>query len=84
MFIRSKINKIKSVEFTDRLKKVVENYNNRRRDEAFANEVLDDIAEQLTQLLEDLKDEKNSFVGLGIDYEEKAFYDILKGSCQKI
>ena len=78
-----KINKIKSIEFTDRLKKVVEDYNNRRRDEAFANEVLDDIAEQLTQLLEDLKDEKNSFVGLGIDYEEKAFYDILKAVAKK-
>ena len=26
-------------------------YNNRRRDEAYANEVLDDVAEQLAQLL---------------------------------
>lgn len=78
-----KINKIKSVEFTDRLKKVVDDYNNRRRDEAFANEVLDDIAEQLTQLLQDLKDEKNSFIGMGIDYEEKAFYDILKAVAKK-
>ena len=78
-----KINKIKSVEFTDRLKKVVDEYNNRRRDEAFANEVLDDIAEQLTQLLHDLKDEKKSFEGMGIDFEEKAFYDILKAVAKK-
>ena len=78
-----KINKIMSVEFSERLKKVVDDYNNRRRDEAFANEVLDDIAEQLTQLLQDLKDEKNSFVGMGIDYEEKAFYDILKAVAKK-
>ena len=78
-----KINKIMSIEFSDRLKKVVDDYNNRRRDEAFANEVLDDIAEQLTQLLQDLKDEKNSFVGMGIDYEEKAFYDILKAVAKK-
>ena len=78
-----KINKIMSVEFSERLKKVVDDYNNRRRDETFANEVLDDIAEQLTQLLQDLKDEKNSFIGMGIDYEEKAFYDILKAVAKK-
>lgn len=29
-------------------------------------------------LLEELKNEKNSFKKMGIDYEEKAFYDILK------
>ena len=63
---------------SDRLKRVVDEYNNRRRDEAFANEVLDDVAEQLAKLLEELKKEKDSFKGMGIDYEEKAFYDILK------
>lgn len=40
-----KVNKIMGVEFADRLKKVVDEYNNRRRDEAYANEVLDDVAE---------------------------------------
>lgn len=38
------------VEFADRLKKIVDDYNNRRRDEAYANEVLDDIVEQLVTL----------------------------------
>lgn len=46
------------VEFADRLKRVVDEYNNRRRDEAYANEVLDDVAEQLAQLLAELKAEK--------------------------
>ena len=78
-----KVNKIMGVEFADRLKKVVDEYNNRRRDETYANEVLDDIAEQLTQLLEELKKEMDSFKGLGIDYEEKAFYDILKTVAKK-
>ena len=78
-----KVNKIMGVEFSDRLKKVVDEYNNRRRDEAYANEVLDDVAEQLAQLLEDLKKEKNSFQSMGIDYEEKAFYDILKSVSKK-
>ena len=65
------------IEFSERMKRVVDEYNNRRKDEAFANEVLNDVAEHLTNLLEDLKKEKNSFKDLGINYEEKAFYDIL-------
>lgn len=72
-----KVNKIMSMEFAERMRRVVDEYNNRRKDEAFANEVLDDVAEQLATLLEELKKEKNSFKDMGIDYEEKAFYDIL-------
>lgn len=72
-----KVNKITALEFSERLKRVVDEYNNRRRDEAYANEVLDDVADQLAQLLEDLKTEKDSFKKMGIDFEEKAFYDIL-------
>ena len=52
-------------------------------DDIFANEVLDDVAEQLAKLLEELKKEKDSFKGMGIDYEEKAFYDILKAVAKK-
>lgn len=78
-----KVNRIMGVEFSERLKRVVDEYNNRRRDEAFANQVLDDVAEQLTKLLEQLKQEKDSFKELGIDYEEKAFYDILKAVAKK-
>ncbi len=72
-----KVNKIKSIEFAERMKAVVEIYNNRRKDEAFANEVLDDVANQLADLIQELKTERNSFNNIGIDYEEKAFYDIL-------
>ena len=78
-----KVNKIASVEFTERMNKVVDDYNNRRMDEAFANQVLDDVAEQLTNILHDLKKEKTSFKNLGIDFEEKAFYDILKSVAKK-
>ena len=78
-----KVNKIKGIEFAERLKRVVEDYNNRRKDEKYANEVLDDVADQLTKLLEELKVEKSSFVGMGIDFEEKAFYDILKAIAEK-
>ena len=73
-----KVNKIKGVDFTKRMNNIVEIYNARRKDKAFANEVLDDIAEQLTQLLEELGKDKNSFMELGIGFEEKAFLDILE------
>ena len=78
-----KINKIKGVEFSERLKQIVDEYNNRRRDEAYANEVLNDIAEQLANLVSELKNEKDSFKDMGIDFEEKAFYDILSSVAKK-
>lgn len=78
-----KVNRIMSLEFAERMKRVVDEYNNRRRDEAFANEVLDDVAEQLATLLEELKKERDSFKDMGIDYEEKAFYDILSVVARK-
>lgn len=78
-----RVNRIKSIEFSERMKAVVEVYNNRRRDEAFANEVLDDVATQLAHLLHELKNEKNSFENMGINYEEKAFYDILLAVSKK-
>lgn len=75
--------KIKGLELSKRMQAVVDSYNDRRRDEAYANEVLDDVAEQLSQLLAQLKEEKNSFEGMGIDFEEKAFYDILEAIAKK-
>ncbi len=78
-----RVNKIKSIEFAERMKAVVETYNNRRKDEAFANEVLDDVTNQLADLIQELKAERNSFQDIGIDYEEKAFYDILLAVSKK-
>lgn len=56
-----RVNKIKSIEVAERMRAVVDTYNNRRKDEAFANEVLDDVANQLADLIHELKQEKNSF-----------------------
>ena len=78
-----RVNKIKSIEFAERMKAVVETYNNRRKDETFANEVLDEVANQLADLIQELKAERNSFDSIGIDYEEKAFYDILLAVSKK-
>lgn len=78
-----KVNKIMGVEFTDRLNEIVQEYNNRHHDEAYTKEVLDELINRFIDLLHDLKAEKSSFVSLGIDYEEKAFYDILKAVSRK-
>ena len=77
-----KVNKIKGIEFSERLKHVVDEYNNRRRDEAYANEVLDDVAEQLAKLLEELKNEKieiNTLI-----QNEKVSIQNLKEKSQKL
>ena len=60
-----KVNRIMGMEFSDRLKRVVDEYNNRRRDEAFANEVLTMWRSSLRKLLEELKKEKRLLQGHG-------------------
>lgn len=73
-------NKVKAQEFDERLRKVVDTYNNRDK-LVFTNEeasdFVNDLSEQLLQIIRDLEDDKNSFEQLGISFEEKAFYDIL-------
>lgn len=78
-----KVNKIKGVDFTKKLKELVDKYNERKENLAFANDVLDDLAGQFADLFKDLQKEKNSFEEMGIDFEEKAFYDILKAVAEK-
>ncbi len=73
-----KVNKMQAIDFSKRLNELVSKYNNRKDDAVFANEVLDEVAQQMAQLLKDINIEKKSFIDLGITFEEKAFYDILK------
>jgi type I restriction enzyme R subunit len=73
-------NKVKAIQFDERLKKVVESYNNRDK-LTFTSGVVADFVESLSgeliKILGDLRDDKASFEKLGISYEEKVFYDIL-------
>ena len=75
-----KTNKVKSVEFEQRMKKVVERYNS-RDNLAFVNEVVGDfinsLSDEILSLLKELQADQASFAELGISIEEKAFYDIL-------
>ena len=78
-----KVNKMKGVDFTKRLNALVERYNDRSDNAVFAQEVLDEVAKQMAALLKEVNKEKKSFKDLGITYEEKAFYDILKEIAHK-
>ena len=73
-----KVNKMKGVDFTKRLNELVNRYNDRSDNAVFAQEVLDEVASQMAELLKEVNEEKKSFKDLGITYEEKAFYDILE------
>lgn len=73
-------NKIKAVEFDKRLQKIVDEYNSRDNLQ-FASKVVEDfvdsLSEKLIDILKDVETEKNSFATLGINFEEKVFFDIL-------
>ena len=75
-----KTNKVKAVEFSERLQKVVDLYNSRHDD--FSTQVLDEVTKQLNDLFYQIQTDKEKFKELGISFEEKAFYDILV-SCAK-
>ncbi len=73
-------NKVKAIEFDERLRQVVDEYNSRDK-LVFTSEVVadfvDDLSDQLIHIIKDLKGDKESFENMGITFEEKAFYDIL-------
>lgn len=75
-----KVNQVKAVEFSERLDKVVKDYNNRDA-QLFVSEVTADfinsLSDEIMKILKDLQIDMDSFKELGISYEEKAFYDIL-------
>lgn len=78
-----KVNKIKAVTFEERLQNILDDYNNRMSDAEYVKSILDDVSAQLMDLLNKLKEEQDSFSAMGIDYEEKAFFDILVAVAEK-
>ena len=84
----SKTNKYKAEEFSKRMRDLVDKYNNRDgqilvSNDDVINEFIDSLSEEAQKILEDLKDDANEFKKIGITFEEKAFYDILKAIQEK-
>ncbi len=73
-----KVNKQKGVDFTKRLEDIVKRYNDRSDDAALANDVIDEVVEQMVNLMDEVKNAKSAGDSIGLSFEEMAFFDILK------
>ena len=78
-----KVNKVKGVDFSQKFQALVAKYNERDEQDVLDSSFLETIPEEIMELIYELQKEMGSFSELGIDLEEKAFYDILKTLCQK-
>jgi len=78
-----KVNKVKGIDFSKKMQTLVERYNERKEDDVLRSEVYEEMAEHLTNLIWEVQKEFSAGDELGIDFEEKAFYDILKDLCIK-
>ena len=78
-----KVNKVRGVDFTKKMQAIVSRYNERSENDVLVGKVLDDFAEEITKLILEAQKEFSAGDELGIDFEEKAFYDILKSLCVK-
>jgi len=78
-----KVNKVKGIDFSKKMQVIVDKYNQRDENDILRSEVYEEMAEQLTNLIWEVHKEFNAGDALGIDFEEKAFYDILKELCAK-
>ncbi|MEC4092469.1 type I restriction endonuclease subunit R [Myroides odoratimimus] len=79
-----KVNKVKGQDFSERLQSIINRYNERSEGDILDYEGIQfDTAEQMLNLIIKLRVEIDSFQDLGIDYEEKAFYDILDMICKQ-
>ncbi|WHF51306.1 HsdR family type I site-specific deoxyribonuclease [Chryseobacterium gotjawalense] len=79
-----KVNKVKGIEFSERLQKIINSYNERSEGDLLDYDGIQaDTSEQILDLILKLRTEMASFEDLGINYEEKAFYDILEMICRQ-
>ena len=73
-----KINKMKSINFSNKLNKVIEKYNDRNSDDVLVSNVIEDFSNEIVDIYSDINNETNDYKKTGIGYEEKTFYEILK------
>ncbi|MEK7818344.1 MAG: HsdR family type I site-specific deoxyribonuclease, partial [Bacteroidota bacterium] len=78
-----KVNKVKGIDFSKKFQALVERYNQRDENDVLRSEVYEEMAEALTEMIWEVHKEFSAGEALGIDFEEKAFYDILLELCKK-
>lgn len=78
-----KVNRVKGIDFTKKMQALVDRYNDRDANDILRSEVYEEMASALTDMIWEVHKEFSAGDALGIDFEEKAFYDILKELCIK-
>lgn len=78
-----KINRIKGIDFSKKMQHLVERYNDRTANDVLRSEVYEEMANALAELIWEVHREFSAGDELGINFEEKAFYDILQQLCVK-
>jgi type I restriction enzyme R subunit len=78
-----KVNMVRGVDFSHKMQVLVERYNQRDENDVLRSEVYEEMAEQLTHLIWEVHKEFFAGEEFGINFEEKAFFDILRQLCVK-
>jgi type I restriction enzyme R subunit len=68
---------VKGVDFSKKMNALVEKYNDRDENDILNSKVFNDFTDHIIDLIHGVKKEMQAFGEMGIDIEEKAFYDIL-------
>ncbi|MFG6206518.1 type I restriction endonuclease subunit R [Pseudomonas retamae] len=72
-----KTNKVKGTDFSKKMNSLIEKYNERNEKDILRSDIIKDFSDEIIKLYNELRDEMDSYGEMGIDFEEKAFYDIL-------
>ncbi|MBD2810596.1 type I restriction endonuclease subunit R [Xenorhabdus sp. Vera] len=72
-----KVNQLQGVNFSRRFQAILDRYNERREDDILSGEEFETFSQEMADIIYDIKTEMGTYVEMGIDIEEKAFYDIL-------
>jgi len=78
-----KVNRLKGIDFTKKMEVLVQRYNDRDVNDILRSEVYEEMADALTNMIWEVHKEFSAGDAMGINFEEKAFYDILKELCIK-
>lgn len=73
-----KVNRMQGIDFSKKFNALVQKYNERKEEDVLVSNVLEDFTDEIIDLYYAMQKEMQSFGDLGISFEEKAFYDILK------
>ncbi|MBD3668545.1 MAG: type I restriction endonuclease subunit R [Kangiella sp.] len=78
-----KTNRAKGIDFSEKFKALVDKYNERKDSNIYQGELYNEFVESILDLREQMISELSSHSEMGISFEEKSFYDILKSLAVK-